>query len=181
MLFQLLAALLAVDFVSGVAHWAEDTFGVDSTPIVGQWIVAPNVLHHTDATSFTARSWIASSWDLLVAAILIVLVAWVLGVLDWPVWLFAVVGANANQIHKWNHMPRSKRPLVVGALQWLRIIQSSRDHASHHRGEKNTAYCVITPFLNPLLDGIGFWRGLEKLTVPILGAPRRTDLTHLTA
>ena len=102
--------------------------------------------------------------------------AWSLDALSWPVWVFVVLGVNANQIHKWNHMPKARRPFLVRALQDPRLIQSSRDHAAHHRGEKNTAYCVITPFLNPLLDATGFWRGLEKLTVPMLGAPRREDL-----
>jgi ubiquitin-conjugating enzyme E2 variant len=92
------------------------------------------------------------------------------------VWVFAIVGANANQVHKWNHMPKDRRPLLIRGLQQLRLLQSPRDHAAHHRGEKNTAYCVITPFLNPLLDATRFWRGLEKLTVPWIGAPRREDL-----
>ena len=29
-------------------------------------------------------------------------------------------------------------------------------------GDTDVAYCVVTPYLNPLLDAIGFWRGLEK-------------------
>ena len=46
----------------------------------------------------------------------------------------------------------------------------------HHSGEKNTRYCVVTPFVNPVLDRLGFWRGLERVLVPLFGAPRREDL-----
>jgi ubiquitin-conjugating enzyme E2 variant len=55
-------------------------------------------------------------------------------------------------------------------------MQSATDHAGHHCGDKNTDYCVVTPFANPLLDRIGFWRGLERVLVPLFGAPRREDL-----
>ena len=180
-LVMLAATLALVDLVSGLAHWAEDTFGTEATPVLGKWIVTPNLLHHRDGTAFVANSWLKSSWDLLAAAVAIVAIAWSIGMLSWPVWVFAVVGANANQIHKWNHMPRARRPFLIRALQWLRLLQSSRDHVAHHRGEKNSAYCVITPLLNPLLDRMQFWHWLERLTVPTLGAPRRTDLHHLTA
>ncbi len=29
-------------------------------------------------------------------------------------------------------------------------------------GEKNSHYCVVTNFLNPLLEEVNFWRRLER-------------------
>lgn len=169
---ELIAVLLVVDFVSGVAHWAEDCYGTQSTPVIGRWVVAPNLLHHRDATAFVRKSWLASSWDLAAVGLAIVVAAGLVGVLTWHVALFALLGANANQIHKWNHMPRSRVPLAIRALQRVRLLQSARHHAQHHRGGKDTHYCVMTELLNPLLDRLGWWRMLERLLAPVLGLPR---------
>lgn len=168
-------ALVVVDFVSGLVHWAEDTFFDVSTPIVGPWIVAPNVLHHRDAAAFVKRGWFASNWDLTLAGVLIVLVAWAFHALSGPVVLLAVVGAHANQIHKWCHAPASA-PMLVKLLWKSGLLQRPAHHGGHHSGEKNTCYCVVTPFVNPVLDRLGFWRGLERVLVPLFGAPRREDL-----
>jgi len=171
LLLEALAVLLAADAVSGLVHWAEDRYWCRTTPVVGRWIVAPNELHHRNGTAFVARSWLDSSWDLLAVGVVTVLAAWALGCLTWHVWLFVLLGINANQFHKWNHMPRRRVPGAVRALQALRILQSGRHHAHHHRGAKDTHYCVITPFLNPLLDRSRFWRRLELLVAP-LAQPR---------
>ena len=169
---ELVAAWLLADFVSGVVHWAEDSYGTPSTPVIGRWVVAPNLLHHRDATAFVRKSWIASSWDLAaIGAMILAAAAWA-GGLTGHVVLFALLGANANQIHKWNHMRRSSVPLAIRLLQRLYLLQSPRHHAWHHRGAKNSHYCVITELLNPVLDRLGWWRLLEKWLEPVLGPPR---------
>jgi hypothetical protein len=45
----------------------------------------------------------------------------------------------------------------------------------HHRGEKNSYYCVMTNILNPVLEKIGFWAGLEHLILWMTGVQRRQD------
>jgi plasmanylethanolamine desaturase len=174
---EVIAVLVLVDLASGFFHWLEDTFWTEKTPIVGRWVVTPNVVHHRSPAAFVDKSWLESSWDLVVFGACIVGVAWGLHCLTWQVWLFAVVGANANQLHKWAHVPGQCLPWVVRRLQRIGVLQSAAHHAAHHRGEKNTAYCVITPWVNPVLDRLGFWRGLERILMRRGAAPRRTDLT----
>ena len=169
---EFIAVWLLVDFVSGVVHWAEDSYGTENTPVIGRWIVGPNLLHHRNGSEFVRESWIASSWDLALVGAAILAAAGLAGVLTWHVGLFAVLGANANQIHKWNHMRNSSVPLAIRVLRRLCLLQSPRHHAQHHRGTKDSHYCVITMALNPLLDCVGFWRRLEKMLVPVLGFPR---------
>ena len=169
--------ILLVDFVSGVVHWMEDTFWTVDTPVLGKWIVAPNVIHHRDGGAFVRNSWLRSSWDLFVSGLVILGIAWVTGLLSWQVWLFVVIGVNANQIHKWSHMKDGEIPSPVRLLQRCHILQSRLHHGAHHRGQKNSAYCVVTPFVNPALDRLGFWRALERILVPAFGAPRRDDLS----
>lgn len=169
---EIVAVVLLADFVSGLVHWAEDSYGSETTPILGRWIVAPNVLHHRDASAFVGNNWLESSWDLACVGVLVLAGAWLAGVLSWHVWLFVLLGANANQIHKWNHMNRTCVPAPVRWLRACGLLQSPRHHAGHHRGEKNTRYCVITGAVNPALDALGFWRLLERLLEPLLGTPR---------
>jgi len=55
---EAIGVILLVDLVSGLVHWAEDTFWTEKTPVVGRWIVAPNVLHHHDGGAFTRNNWL---------------------------------------------------------------------------------------------------------------------------
>lgn len=177
LLLELAIGLCAADFASGLVHWAEDTFGTESTPIVGRWIVAPNVLHHRDPAAFVGRSWLASNWDLAAASAILLGIASAWGWFGPGLVIFALAGANANQLHKWAHAP-AQAPWLVRALWRIGILQTPRQHMRHHVREKNEAYCVVTPFLNPVLDRARFWRALERCTVPIFGAPRREDLAR---
>jgi len=170
---EILLTLLAVDFVSGFVHWLEDTYWTEDTPLVGNWIARPNILHHRDGMAFLKNSWLRSSWDLLLLGGIVVAVAKLLGVLDWHVWLFAIVGGNSNQIHKWAHMRRSAVPAPIRFLQRIHILQSPAGHAKHHVNDGTGHYCVVTDLLNPLLDGTGFWKALQWLATPIVGTPRR--------
>ena len=178
-ILELIGTIALADFVSGFIHWVEDTFWTEETPIFGKWIVSPNILHHKSPSAFTKKNWFQSSWDLLLVSIIILVVFWLSGLLTWHVWVFCLLEANANQIHKYAHFPKRSIPVVARILQKLRIIQNAKDHAIHHRGKKNSAYCVITPYVNPVLDTLRFWRILDRIAVPIFGAPRREDLTNL--
>jgi len=180
-LLKLLCVLLLVDLVSGVVHWAEDTFWTVETPVLGPVFVAPNLLHHEQPAAFVKFSYWHSNGQLLKVAALLVVAAALLAQLTWPVALFAFVGGHANQIHKWAHLPRRKVPLLVRGLQRARLLQSVAHHNRHHGGARNTHYCTVTPLLNPLLDRLGVWRGLERVLATPRNSPRRTDLWGVRA
>ncbi|MEE8327567.1 MAG: fatty acid desaturase CarF family protein [Nitrosomonadaceae bacterium] len=175
-LVELVATILLVDFGSGLIHWMEDTFWTEDTPIIGNRIIKPNILHHTNGYAFVRNSWFHSSRDLLYAGVVLLAIGWLIGFLSWHVYLSVFLMVNANQIHKWSHSNQARIPVLVKIFQKLRILQSPQHHANHHKGEKNTHYCVITDFTNPILDKLGFWRWLESLLVPPFKAPRRVDI-----
>lgn len=176
-LVQFVAAVLVTDFVSGFIHWFEDAYGREDLPVTGRWITRLNILHHHEPRRFIRNSWLRSSWDLTLAALLVVLAAWLMGRLTWHVWVFAVIGANANQIHKWAHRTPRENGRIVTWLQRLRLVQTPLHHARHHTNPKDSNYCVVTVFLNPILDCVHLWEGLELLLVHTVGLRRRVDMS----
>ncbi|MDB6015871.1 MAG: Kua-ubiquitin conjugating enzyme hybrid localization domain protein [Pedosphaera sp.] len=89
--------------------------------------------------------------------------------------MFAIVAANANQIHKWAHRTRAENGPLISFFQNLGILQSTHHHALHHTDPKNSHYCTVTNLLNPILDGIRFWDGLEFALARTTGLQRRPD------
>jgi hypothetical protein len=173
--------VLLADFVSGTVHWAEDAYARSDTPIVGRWIGVANIEHHAKPRAFTKRTWLSSSWDLALAAVGVVTVAAWYHMLDWRVWLFAIVVANANQIHKWAHQSAHENGPIVTFLQKLRILQTQRHHARHHGGNKDSYYCSVTNFLNPILEEFNFWKTVEKVLARTLHLHRKVDPTVASA
>ena len=174
---EIIAVILLVDFVSGVLHWLEDSYGRPKWPVLGKWITIPNIVHHHHPTYFTKHSWFKSADVLMVLGVVIIVFTWFLNVLTWHVVLFVAIGVNANEIHKWNHLPRSNRNKAVVFLQKLKLLQTPAHHAKHHTDSKDTHYCVITNVVNPMLEAMDFWRILERVIQKRLGVHKRTDFS----
>jgi plasmanylethanolamine desaturase len=174
-LWQAIGVVLVADFLSGLVHWAEDAYARRDTPIIGKWIGEANLEHHRRPRAFVTRSWWKSSWDLVLASAIVLCGAWWLKVLTWKVWLFAVVASNANQIHKWSHRAPHENGHFITWLQKMKLIQSQRHHAKHHAAQKNSHYCSITNFLNPILEELEFWTMLERVIARVFGLKRRED------
>ncbi len=175
LLWQIPAVVFAAEFVAGVVHWFEDAYVREDTPFVGRWIARPNIVHHHYPRFMTRHTWWQSSFDLLCLSAALIVGAWFLGLLTWQVWLFAVIAANANEIHKWTHRTRKENGSIISFLQDIKILQTTKHHALHHTDPKNSHYCTITNYLNPVLDSIGFWDGTEWLLARTINLKRRED------
>jgi ubiquitin-conjugating enzyme E2 variant len=167
--------LVCADFFTGAIHWFEDAYGQADTPIVGKWIIVHNIEHHHHPRTFTKRNWWQSNWDLLCVALAIVAVAWWTGHLTWEVCMFCVLSANANEIHKWAHRTPRENGRLITFLHRTHLLQTTRHHARHHTDPKNSHYCTTTNFVNPFLDGLRLWEGLEWVLLKTLGLRRRID------
>ncbi|MEO7403762.1 MAG: fatty acid desaturase CarF family protein [Burkholderiales bacterium] len=177
LLLEILAVISIADVVSGLFHWAEDTYGEPDTPFIGPLFIQPNLLHHEKPREFCKKTYWQSSWDLWIGGAILVAAAWGLDCLTWQVLLFWIVSANANQFHRWSHQNRAEVGTIVWALQRSKLLLTQRSHGNHHTGAKNTSYCTITNFLNPLLDAAGFWRFLEIAIEGVIGVVPRVDPT----
>lgn len=172
---QIILVAALADFIAGVIHWAEDAYFTEDTPIIGPLFIRPNIVHHHYPRFFTHLTWWQSSWDLALAGGVLLLIAWPLGLLSWQLALFAVVSANANEIHKWSHRTRAENGRIISALQDWHILQTPRHHGLHHSDPKNTYYCPVTNLVNPVLERVDFWTRLEAIIERLTGAKHRTD------
>ena len=172
---QIAVILVLADFAAGFIHWVEDAYFTEDTPLLGRLLIRPNIIHHHYPRFFTRYTWFQSSWDLLALGTLALAGAWFFHVLTWQVWLFVAVSINANEIHKWSHRTRKENGPVISKLQDWRILQTPHQHAVHHTDPKNTYYCPITNLLNPVLEKIRFWAGLEWVIWRLTGVRHRED------
>ncbi len=174
-LLKAAVAVLAAELVAGAVHWLEDAYVREDTPVLGPLMAQANIVHHHFPRYFTRNSWWESARELVALSAALIAGAWLLGRLTWPVWLFAVIGANANEMHKWTHRTPKENGRLVTFLQRIRVLQTPRHHALHHTDPKNSHYCTVTNVLNPVLDGVRFWDSIEWLLAKTVGLRRRED------
>ncbi len=174
-LLKIAVAVLLAELVAGAVHWFEDAYVREDTPVLGPIMARPNIVHHHFPRYFTRNTWWESSRDLVALSAGLIGAAWYFKFLSWPVWLFAAVSANANQMHKWTHRTPKENGRVITWLQRMRVLQTPRHHAIHHTDPKNSHYCTVTNVLNPVLDGLRFWDGLEWILAKTVGLRRRED------
>ncbi len=143
--------------------------------MIGAAVIAPNVLHHAKPRAFLENSWWkASDWQVIAGGMLLA-VAWIGGWFCLELLLVVVLAVNANEIHRWAHRTRDENGRLISFLQSCRLIQSRAHHGRHHGGKRNTAYCAITAWVDPMFDAVRLWRGLEWLVWRMTGAVPRLD------
>ena len=180
MLLRVAGTWLVVDWISGFVHWFEDSYGSASTPFVGRRITKPNLRHHFRPRAFLSSSWYSSSQLPVLSGVAAIIIAWLAGRLSPMVVLGAVLGANASQVHRWSHRTAAENGWLINLAQRARLIQSPSHHLRHHVEGRDSHYCVLTNWLNPILDHCRFWRGLEWL-LALVGLEKRSDEAMLAS
>ena len=175
---EIFLCLLVADFASGVFHWLEDSYGDVEWPILGLYITRPNILHHYDPRHFVRNNtWFGRMRTLGILGLALLLAATAVNQLSWQVWVTILLGINANEIHKWSHCSSQENGTLINAMQQVGLIQSPLHHAQHHLGRRDSHYCVMTNYLNPVLDATRFWRNCEAALLHGVGLQKRMDPT----
>jgi hypothetical protein len=166
---RVIGCVLAADFITGLMHWLEDSYGREDWPVVGQAVIAHNREHHARPRSFLAHG-VWRSIDLQVGIALPALGAlWLAGWLTPCAALVVALLVAANVVHRWAHATPAENGRIITWLQRLRLVQDRRHHGLHHGRGPGRHYCAITPWLDPILDRMGFWRSLERAVQALTG------------
>ena len=180
-----LAGVLAADFVSGLVHWACDTWGNERSRWFGSSLIRAFREHHRRPQAMVAHDWIEVNGEAAIAATALFALMALAGPASWLhehpgaytfAWATISVGALSNQLHQWTHMPAP--PPFARFLQRAGLILTMRRHAPHHRTPCTKRYCISTGWMNESLDAVHFWRGLERVVRWSTGAEPRADEGH---
>lgn len=177
------------DFITGLVHWAEDTYCIKNLHnILGPSICDPNLLHHKDPVHFVLNNdwWSLNKLQiygsLFVAAFIFLLgAAGALGFSTATFLILTCVFASAgNQVHAWAHRKPTNKYLAraVKLLQDIGALNQPAQHAAHHKLPYDRRYCALGNQMNPLLDfkiwnDANFWRILEYLVYKICGVKEK--------
>jgi len=163
-----LLGLVVADFVSGVLHWAGDTWGDEDTPWIGRWFVRPFRFHHSHPLDMLKSNFFTTNGDTALASLPFLLIPFALPLETTTVRLVAVLLASVgawgmwtSQFHRWAHM--KSPPRVAAWLQRRGLILRPEHHRRHHKVPFIANYCITTGWCNPVLTAIGFFPAMEWL------------------
>lgn len=185
-IFAAVIGILTADLISGIVHWAADSYGSVEMFLIGKNLLRNFREHHIDPTAITRHDFVETNGDNLTAIVP------VLGYLaykfsnsnneeivshyNWHLYLFliAVFLSLTNQFHKWSHTYFGL-PRYITILQELHIILPRIHHRVHHVTPHDTYFCITTGWLNYPLDLINFWQRLENVVFMLTGCKPRMD------
>ncbi len=157
---QALLGYLFTDLLVGVLCWLDDT---PITRGLRLWwinrVLKPLNWHHAHQRK--------TSWRLhgLGKRVLLGLIySFICVMLFGATWLSLYLiglGALGGMVHVYNQRKPKERPQWVQLLQHYHWLQSPQHHLSHYLKYGVNAYCVLSPFLNPVLGKLQFWSKLE--------------------
>ena len=157
------------DFVSGIVHWAADTYGSEDMPVIGPSLVKPFRLHHLYPRDICTHGLVETIGNVCILAVPVLSVClylmWLMpesGLLAFTVFSFALTAVATiatNQFHKWAHQENPSS--FARWLQRKRLVLEPQHHKLHHTQPFDVNYCITNGWLNPLLNRLKFFRRLE--------------------
>ncbi|MES1208229.1 MAG: fatty acid desaturase CarF family protein [Pseudomonadota bacterium] len=164
-----LAAYIAADIVSGVVHWGGDTLGHERVWFLGPNFIRPFREHHVDQKAITRHDFIETNGNNCIVVLGPLGLAFFLMPDDASIGFFAssfvaflaLFVVATNQFHKWAHA--DKPPAFARPLQRWGLILSPRHHEIHHTVPHHKHYCITVGWMNPILNGVHFFRAAEWL------------------
>lgn len=171
------------DLLSGVLHWAFDTWFSERMTAIRRMVLLVRE-HHVYPQQIFKYRWVQEigimSWfGFLVVALALGLATVLPGGLAGPAVLVAAVVAAAGvsfslEIHKLGHAFSVGRAVAV--LQRCGILLSPDHHMRHHAGEHDINYCIVNGWADRTVGRLGFFRVLERVVSRVGdGRPRHDD------
>lgn len=165
-----LLGLVFGDFVTGLVHWAADTYCGEETLLIGRSLVKPFRDHHIRPLEICEHDIVETLGNtcILATPLLILFIALMMYGDPSAQSAFVIFTASVtvgvtvatNQFHKWAH--KDAPPRLARVLQRVGIILRPEHHSAHHTAPFEESYSITNGWLNPLLNRIKFFRGLER-------------------
>lgn len=175
---NIILLILITDLLTGTVHWWEDAYGNPNWKYLGKSVVIPNIEHHKTPRGFFKGNFVDRIKLSLIIAIILGIIFYFLDVINWQVIFCLAYGSLANEIHAITHRTDKENGKIICALQKIGLIQSRRMHGLHHTSPYDINYCVLTNYLNPILNKIGFWQKIET-AISFFGiSPTRGNLNR---
>ncbi len=152
---------LMADFITGMIHWWEDAYGNPTWRILGKYVIQPNLEHHKNPRRLIKGSYWNRVDTSVYLAFMIGFVSYFCGVLSWGMIVFLVFSSQANEVHAASHRTDKENGKILVFLQSIGLLQKRKTHGWHHKAPYDTNFCVMTEFLNPVLNKIDFWAKME--------------------
>ncbi len=164
---QLFLLWCAADFITGVIHWWEDTYGNPNWKIIGKYVVEPNLVHHKQPHKLLEGSYWNRINTSFYAAAIIGGGLWSVDLLSWRIIALLLFCTQGNQVHAMSHRPDKTTNNFIRFLQKTGLFQSKKMHRWHHKAPYETNFCVMSDFCNPILNKMDFWGKLELLILKV--------------
>jgi Lipid desaturase domain len=160
------SAWLIVDILSGLLHFALDTFGSVHTPIIGNAFIRPFREHHVNPEEMTQHDFFELNGSSCFACLPILGFSVTIDLSSFTtiyfqaLLLFIALGAFVtNECHKWAHTEASLTPHYIRWAQSRRLVLPPEHHALHHAKPFNSHFCMTNGWLNkPLNACLRLWK-----------------------
>src|SRR5215469_10343491 len=97
-------SILLADFITGVFHWAEDTWlAPGQNAVLDKFVTNDNIDHHRNPGKIRAGNYWATNRVCIALAGFVAAVLIALHVHAWEAYLVLAILSQSNQIHLWSH------------------------------------------------------------------------------
>lgn len=160
---KIVLLILITDLITGIGHWWEDAYGDPRWKYLGESVVIPNLDHHKNPRKFLKDSFFSRIKLTFFIMIFIGVGVFLVGLMSWEIVFCLVYATLANEIHAISHRSNNENGKLICAIQKTGLIQTRKMHGHHHTSPYDVNYCIMTNYLNPLLNKTKFWFGLEYI------------------
>jgi hypothetical protein len=158
-LIAAVSAWLLVDLLSGLLHFAFDTFGSVHTPIIGNAFIRPFREHHVNPAEMTRHDFFELNGASCFACLpilgfsVMIDLSNLTAVFFQALLIFIAMGAFVtNECHKWAHTQMALTPACIRWAQKHRLVLSPEQHALHHTKPFDSNFCMTNGWLNKPLN-----------------------------